>query len=88
MHGCACACLPCTHPTPLPCPRHCRALYDNHLSGVVPPLPFSQYTDFCNIGGTNDFACPLPDGAADCGDPYCGPAGVCHGQIAQAQCDA
>ena len=36
----------------------------NKLSGVVPALDFSTLD--CGIGGTNQYACPLPPGAADC----------------------
>jgi hypothetical protein len=57
----------------------------NHLTGPMPALPFRQYTNYIRgeegaccltrddyAPRTNNFACPLPAGAADCkcaGDP-------------------
>jgi hypothetical protein len=46
-----------------PSPRG-RNLYGNQLTGLVPPLPFAQYTNYCYLQygdpPSNKFACPLP----------------------------
>jgi hypothetical protein len=41
---------------------------NNRLTGVVPNLPFQNYTAHCGLtmGGTNMFTCPLPPGARRC----------------------
>ena len=50
---------------------HTLYLYDNHLRGDVPALPFDQYR-YCGIGtskktGTGNLFCtPLPKGALAC----------------------
>jgi hypothetical protein len=43
-------------------------LANNRLSGLVPPLPFGQYTIHCCLedASRNRFACPLPAGADLC----------------------
>jgi hypothetical protein len=56
-HRRGCVLPPLTHPLG-------RYLHDNKLAGVVPNLPFTQYT-FCSLQNTpptntNHFACPLP----------------------------
>jgi len=38
-------------------------LEGNAFTGPLPKLPFAQYTAACDLSG-NDFACPLPAGAA------------------------
>ena len=45
-------------------------LMDNSLHGVVPPLPFSQYSgcDLAEQTGAG-FDCPLPPGASTCNQP-------------------
>ena len=42
-------------------------LFNNSLGGIVPPLPFAQYTSDCSMHG-NKFSCPLPADAALCHD--------------------
>jgi hypothetical protein len=50
-------------------------LISNSLEGVVPALPFSQYTDGCTLAvqSGKGFDCPLPPGASTCNTP--GPPG-------------
>ena len=38
-------------------------LGSNNLTGILPVLPFAQYTEGCSLGN-NSFTCPLPAGAA------------------------
>eukprot|EP00937_MAST-01D_sp_MAST-1D-sp2_P001639 g1639.t1 len=54
-------------------------LRNNTLTGLVPALPWKQYTDYCTIGG-NPFTCPLPGGATDCngGGDYFNVTGPAH----------
>jgi hypothetical protein len=42
--------------------------YWNQLTGIVPALPFKQYTTCCLSPNEspNDFTCPLPADAAAC----------------------
>jgi hypothetical protein len=56
------------------------SLHTNKLTGLVPPLPFAQYTDpkhgglcfldfpaYCiNEPNCNHFKCPLPAGSEQC----------------------
>jgi hypothetical protein len=54
-HLCMCV-APLTHPLG-------RNLCNNRLTGVVPNLPFAQYTNGCTLQydpPSNRFACPLP----------------------------
>jgi hypothetical protein len=53
-------------------------LRDNALTGLVPPLPFKQYSMVCDLdypGCTepkcNHFKCPLPAGSEQCGSAHC-----------------
>ena len=61
-----CVALSCVAPA---CARG-RGLEGNRLGGVVPALPFAQYTGYCglqlNSSATNHFVCPLPEGAEAC----------------------
>jgi hypothetical protein len=44
-------------------------LFGNALTGLVPPLPFKQYSYRCKLdytGGSNHFKCPLPAGSEQC----------------------
>jgi hypothetical protein len=84
-----CACPPHSmlytllHTSP-PTP-HLRGLAQNKLTGLIPPLPFVQYSDFCALTdednrpgncttpNCNHFKCPLPGtlkGVTTCG-VYC-----------------
>jgi hypothetical protein len=60
------------------------ALYDNRLTGLLPPLPFAQYTGgdpgygchldapSCTEPNCNHFKCPLPAGSKQCnGGVHC-----------------
>jgi hypothetical protein len=51
------------------------SLEDNSLTGLVPPLPFKQYSYWCSLdapdscpgpGFCNHFKCPLPAGSEQC----------------------
>jgi hypothetical protein len=66
---------------------HSLGLYENKLTGTVPPLPFAQYTHGCVLNAAspincNHFKCPLPKGNEVCkfpnGDPgvECGAVGT------------
>ena len=37
-------------------------LLNNAFTGLLPPLPWPQYSDGCWLNG-NNFSCPLPPGA-------------------------
>lgn len=58
-------------------------VHSNLFSGDLPALPFSQYTDGCDVGMC-DFSCPMPVGATACHasskstTPTCdsGPSGI------------
>jgi len=57
-------------------------LYGNTLTGVIPPMPFSQYTRCCLqdplVLNSNSFTCPLPAGSDAC--KYCGNSAItCSG---------
>ena len=41
-------------------------VFRNQLTGLVPELPFAQYTGICAIGPGNHFKCPLPSGSDKC----------------------
>jgi hypothetical protein len=53
----------------------------NHLTGLVPELPWNQYTRGCSLQGfnnsayhpSNNYTCPLPTNSAGClnGPPTC-----------------
>jgi hypothetical protein len=53
----------------------------NCLTGIVPALPFTQYSNYCKLCwwpactmDSNRFECPLPAGFENCqndGTPYC-----------------
>ena len=59
---------PCTDPCTLHPRACCRYLEYNKLVGLVPALPFAQYTSACCLqdGGSNHFDCPLPQVRALC----------------------
>ena len=69
----------------------------NHLTGIVPSLPFHQYTGGCELidhhagsTGGNQYACPLPPNAATCKQPkgtfpyalICNGSSLCTGSSA------
>ena len=54
-------------------------LSDNALTGLVPPLPFKQYSNYCYLDAPdhcvepncNHFKCPLPAGHLQCKTVHC-----------------
>jgi hypothetical protein len=54
-------------------------LNSNKLTGIVPPLPFAQYSDGCYLDSPdyctepecNHFKCPLPPNSDKCFSVHC-----------------
>jgi hypothetical protein len=67
----------------------------NKLTGVVPGLPFAQYTGYCDLQdgnrtqSANAYVCPLPPNSSSCtgGPPTCSCTGTASASLPQSECE-